>query len=422
MPAAGFRWMMAVSSPLRLVRLAARTVGMAWQALFAYRLRSSFVVAAVALGIASLTIIVASIDGANLRARQIVDIFGPDALFVLGGDIRSRAVGQRSLTLSYEDAERIRQALPGATLVVPMRARSGIMARHDDRRFSLTVVGATAGYGAAWNWPLVEGRDLTEEEVERGAKVGLIADSAARELFGDTSPIGGTVLLNQLPVRIVGRLSYRGITGGRDPNERIVIPISTLTQRFNMDRKYFRALRVKFADPENMAFHTENLRSLLRRQHGLHPGDDDDFTILGADEVLKFLAVFKGGLVIFLGITAAVAMIVGGFVLANLFYLSVDERRAEIGIKRALGATRAAILWQILVEALCLCLLGAMLGLLLGLGCGRLMARLELLQILFSWRVFFWAGLASSLIGLLFGLKPARQAAAMTPIAVLKGE
>lgn len=406
-------------------RLASRVAAMALRALWAYKLRSCFVIAAVALGIASLTIIVASIDGAERKANEIVDSFGPDAVFILGGDIRSRTVGQRTLTLSYADADRLRQSLPGAYLVVPMRARQNVSARADGANTQLPlVVGATAGYAEVWNWPLVEGRDLTEADVARGAKVGLIGDAPAKALFGEDSPVGRTVFIDQLPVQIVGRLAYRGFSagGGGAVDDRLIVPISTLTQRFNLDRKYFRALRVKFVDPQNMAFHVENLRSLLRDQHQLTEGEPDDFTILTADEILKFLSMFKGGLVLFLGITAVVAMVVGGFVLANLFYLSISERRTEIGLKKALGAPSGAILLQILLEAVWLTMIGALCGMGLGMALGQLLERLGLLELLLSWKIFGLSTLAAVVIGLLFGLKPARQAAAMAPMDVLKGE
>lgn len=415
--------MMAWSSLIEILRLPGRLLRMAVAALWAYRLRSAFVICGVALGIASLTIIVASVDGAQRKALEIVKFFGPDAAFVLGGDITSRAVGQRVLTLSWEDARAIRESLPGAYLVVPMRGKSGLIVHYLDNQEELPIaVGATAGYAEVWNWPLAEGRDFTPEDVDRGAKVCLIGDTTARELFGNTSPVGRTVFLDRVPLQVIGRLSYRGLSGGGGSiDDRVILPITTLTQRFNLDRKYFRGLRVKFRDPGNMPANVEGLRSLLRHEHRLGPGDKDDFTILTADEILKFLSMFKGGLVIFLGVTALVAVVVGGFVLANLFYLSVAERTVEIGLKMALGAKQRAILLQILAEAVVLTLLGALVGMALGMAMGQLLERLGILQIFFSWKVFFLSLAASVAIGVLFGLKPARQAAALDPIAALRG-
>ncbi len=418
--------MMVVSRPVDLIRQAWRIGQMALTALWAFKLRSFFVVLGVALGIASLTVIVAAVDGAERKATEIVKWFGPDTALVLGGDIQSRAVGQRTLTLSFKDAQKLRESLPGAYLVVPMRGKGDVTVRYRGRNRQVPlIVGATDGYAEAWNWPLAEGRDFTGEDVQKGAKVGLIGDLVAEDLFGAESPVGQTVFVDKLPVQIVGRLSYRGVTGGGGSNpvdDRMILPITTLTQRFNLDRKYFRALRVKFYAPENMEAHVANLRSLLRHLHNLQPGEPDDFSILTADEILKFLSMFKGGLMLFLGITALVAIIVGGFVLANLFYLSVNERRSEIGLKKSVGAPDWAILMQVLTESVFLSLAGALLGVILGLSLGQLMAQLGVLEILISWKVFIFSTLAATFMGLVFGLRPARTAAGMPPIEALKGE
>ncbi len=400
-----------------------RLARMALVSLWAFRLRSCFVIAATGLGIASLTIIVAAVDGAQRKAVEITDSFGPDAAFILGGDIFNRAVGQRTNTLTWEDVRRLRQSLPGAYLVVPMRAMSNVVLRHGNKNFTAeTMVGSTEDYATAWNWPLAEGRDISKDDVELAAKVALIGAEPARALFGTESPLGRTILVNDTPFTVVGTLSERGFsTGqGRSIDNRLIAPISTMQQRFNLDRKYFRALRVKFHDAGNMAANVENLRSFLRKLHGLSSTDKDDFTILTADEILKFLSMLKGSLVAFLGVTAAVAILVGGFVLANLFYLSVSERAQEIGIRRAFGAPAWAISAQFLCEAVALTLIGAALGQLLGLGLGQLLARLDILEIQLSPKIFVLSVGSAVAIGLIFGLRPARQAARLDPIQALR--
>lgn len=408
------------AAPLRPL---ARLWDMAFVAVWAYKVRSFFVILGVGFGVAALTLIVTAVDGAERKTNEIADWFGPDAALIFGGNIQKRAVGQRTLTLTQDDMRGMRQALPGVTIVVPMRSKGNVPLKHLDASVPSTlVIGATEDYASAWNWPLVEGRDISEEDVRLGSRVAILGDKPARELFGDESPVGRTILVDKFQVEVVGRLKYRGATGGGgDVDDRIIMPITTVTSRFNMDRRYFRAIRIKFLEPQRMADHVENLKSFLRASHGLTGDQDDDFTIITADEVLKFLAVFKGGLVAFLGVTAAAAMTVGGFVLANLFSISVSERSREIGLKKAVGATSRAILLQFLFEAAMLTAVGGLVGLALGLGLGQLLTRLGMLQILFSWKVFFLSVASAVAIGVIFGLKPAKQAAGLDPIAALRG-
>jgi putative ABC transport system permease protein len=402
-----------------------RILGMALGALWAFKLRSFFVVLAVALGIAALTIIIASVDGARRKALEIVEWFGPDAVLVFGGNIETRAVGQRTLTLTWDDAQSIERSLPGTYMVVPMRSKSSVTLRFENRNMvTPVVVGATADYAQAWNWPLAEGRDLTEDDVKHSAKVCIIGDYPAKELFGDESPIGQVILVQDLPVQVIGRLAYRGFSpgsGGVSVDDRIIMPLSTLTQRFHLERRFFRALRVKFIEPELMDDHMENLRSLLRYKHKLKPEDPDDFSILSASEILKFLTMITGGIMVFLGITAGAAIVVGGFVLANLLFLSVSERQQEIGLKKAMGATSAAITVQFLSEAVLLTLVGALIGIGIGVGMGQLLAKLGFLEIQLSVKLFVLALLAAIVIALVFGLKPARKAASLDPIEALRG-
>ncbi|MFP5260225.1 MAG: ABC transporter permease [Acidobacteriota bacterium] len=409
----------------RVPRLLWRVQRMAVLALWAHKARSLFVVAAVAMGIAALTVIIASVDGARRKALEIVDFFGPDAVLVLGGDIENRPVGQRTNTLTWADARAIARSLPGAYAVLPMRSVRAVTVKYGNKNHETpVVVGASENYAETWNWPLVEGRDLSEDDVKYGAKVALIGDVPAKELFGEASPVGRTVLVKNLPVQIVGRLAYRGFTGGGSDvsvDDRLVMPISTLTQRFNLDRSYFRGLRVRFIDPQLIDAYRDNLRTLLRHQHKLAPNAPDDFTIISASEVLKFLTAFTGGLVAFLGLTAGVAILVGGFVLANLMFLGVSERRVEIGLRKAVGATGMAIMIQFLSEAVYLTLAGALLGVGLGVGLGESLSRLGMLELRLSPKIFVLSLAAALAIALLFGLRPARKAASLDPIEALRG-
>ncbi|XPV76525.1 MAG: ABC transporter permease [Desulfovibrio sp.] len=412
-----------MSALLHRFRLCGRLAAMAFQAVIAFPLRSLFVALGVACGVASLTLIVTSIDGANKKAVELVDMFGHDAVLMFGGNFKKKAVGARTWTLTWEDAKNLEESLPGAYLVVAMRAKRDIDLKRDGKQQSgVLVIGATENYASAWNWPLVEGQDFTAEQISRSERVCLLADQPAKELFGDESPIGHTILINNISFRVVGRLAYRGIVTGRHSiDNRVIIPLPTLVKRFNLSRKYFSALRVKFREPENMAHHVDNLKSYMRFLHNIKEGGDDDFSVLTADEVLKFFIMFTGGLTAFLGLTALCAMVVGGFVLANLFHLSVSERQSEIGLRKALGATSRAILFQFLLEAVILTIIGGAIGLGAGMLLGQLLDNLGIMEIVFSWKAFGWAFFSAVCIGVIFGLRPARRAASMSPIAALKG-
>ncbi|MCT4626314.1 ABC transporter permease [Halodesulfovibrio sp.] len=403
-----------------------RTGLLALQALWAYKIRSLFVIVSVSLGIASLTVIIAAHDGANQKAEELTESFGPDAVLVLGGDIFNRPVGQRTLTLSWSDLKNIRQSLPGTYLVIPLRSVAGKTLRYKNKNWNVArIIGSSANYSEAWNWPLISGRDFTEQDVTRALKVCLIGETVAKALFTKgESPISKTIFVGSIPFTVIGELSYRGYSGGGGSSldDRIIIPLTTMAQRFGVNRQYFRGLRIKYIDAENMRANVENLTSYLRKLHNLAPSDPDDFTILTAEEVQQFLSIIKGGLTIFLGVTAVTAMLVGGFVLANLFYLSVSERTLEIGLKRAIGASKGAIIRQFLLEAILLTILGGLLGIALGLALAQALFIFNLIEIRLSLKMFVSALGAAMTVGLIFGLSPARQAADLDPIRALRGD
>ena len=416
---------MLIAKAKELATVLGRTILLALQALWAFKLRSMFVIISVSLGIASLTVIIAAHDGANERADELTQNFGPDAVLVLGGDIFNRPIGQRTLTLTWKDMRRIRESLPGTYLVIPLLSIPGRTVRYQNNNWDVgRIIGSSENYGEAWNWPLLSGRDFTTEDVKQARKVCLIGKTVKEKLFGNaTDVVGKMIFVGTLPYRVIGTLSHRGYSGGGTTSldDRVIMPLTTMTRSFGLNRQYFRGLRIKFRDAKNMASNVTNLKSFLRRLHRLYPEEPDDFTILTAEEVQKFLSTLKGGLTLFLGVTAATAIIVGGFVLANLFYLSVSERKQEIGLKRAIGATRGAIIRQFLLEAVLLTILGALLGIGLGLSLAQTLLIFNLIEIKLSVKIFALSFLAATAVGLIFGLSPARQAAALDPIHALRG-
>jgi len=402
----------------RILRITSQSV----RAIKAFKLRTIFCLISVALGIASITVIVAATEGAYQKAFEIVGRFGPDALLVFGGGEEARATGQRQKTITLDDIDAVKQAFYSAYMVVPMTAMRDIQVSYKDTKYQTLIVGSTSDYSQVWTWPVIQGADFTEEDVRGLRNVGLIGQFLAAELFGDEDPVGKTILVRRIPVQIVGVLSERGTTpAGERLDDRVIMPITTLMRKLQNETKYVSAMRIRFLDQQNLSTYVDELRSFLRKRHKLPQEEPDDFTIISPREIIKFLVALTGSLVAFLGVTGLIALIVAGFVLANLFLLSVRERTKEIGIRRATGAKKRDILIQFLGESVFITTLGGIFGFVLALVSARLLMSIAQFPIHFSWKAFAIGMLLSWAVGIGFGLQPANRAANLKPIEAIKG-
>ena len=399
-----------------------RILGQALRAVLALRLRSFFCILSVAIGISAITIIVAATEGAYQKAFEIVASFGPDSIMIVGGSEESRGIGRREQTLTLGDADAIRSAFGTAYQVVPMSTVRETNISYRGNRYAAPVVGSTSDYSQAWSWPVVEGSDFTPEDLRRLANVAILGHETMRELFGEENPVGKTILVRRLPVQVVGVLLERGSSeGGGNLDNRVVMPITTVMRKLQNEAKFVSVIRVRFSDQENLDRRLEELKAFLRVQHRLPDSEPDDFRIFSPKDIIKFLVALTGSLVAFVGIVGIISLIVAGFVLANLFHLSVRERRGEIGIRRSIGATRRDILSQFLAEALILTTAGGICGFLMGVGAAGLLQYVEAFPIHFSWKAFAIGLFLSWLVGILFGLRPASQAARLEPIEAVRG-
>lgn len=392
------------------------------RAVSAFKLRTLFCLLSVALGIASIALIVAATEGAYEKALELVARFGPDSLFVFGGSQEARAAGQRQKTITFDDVEAIKQAFDSAYLVVPMTSMRGVTVSYKNRKYQTRIIGSTSDYSRVWTWPVIQGSDFTEEDVKGLRNVGLIGQHVVNELFVNEDPVGKYILVNKLPVQIVGVLNARGTSPtGTLLDDRIVLPITTLMRKLQNESKYVSALRIRFVDQKNLYYYVDELKLFLRNRHGIPPEDPDDFRIISPKEIITFLVALTGSLAGFLGVTGVISLIVAGFVLANLFLLSVQERRHEIGIRRATGARRRDILLQFLGESVIITTAGGLLGFLFALGGKALLMFIAEFPIVFSWKAFAVGMLLSWGVGIGFGLQPAKRAANLNPIDAIRG-
>ena len=388
----------------------------------AYKLRTLFCLLSVALGVSSITIIVAATEGAYEKALDIVEKFGPDSLLIFGGSEEIRALGQRQRTLTLDDVNSVKAQFTSAYLVVPMTSVREVNVSYKDRRHQTLVIGSTSDYSRVWSWPVVQGSDFTEDDVKGMRNVALIGSHVRTLLFGEEDPVGKYIFVRNIPVQIVGVLSERGTTPGGDIlDDRIIMPITTVMRKLQNETKYISAMRVRFQDRENLYLYVEELRSFLRERHRLNPGESDDFRIISPKEIIKFLVALTGTLVAFLGVTGLISLIVAGFVLANLFLLSVSERKSEIGIRRAVGATKKDILMQFLGEAVLITTAGGIAGFVLAFAGSRLLMLIFEFPMRFSWKAFAIGLVLSWFVGLFFGLQPAKKASELNPVEAIRG-
>ncbi len=403
-----------------------RILGQAFLAVRAGWTSSLFIIGAISLGIAALTVILASMEGAGRKAEELAVKFGPTAVNIIGGNLVEQAMAQRPMTLTWEDARRIEESMPGVERVSVLLMQSSVQAGRGARRHTVaTLEGVGARHGPSWGWYPETGRDFTDEDVDRRRSVCLIGAVTAEKLFGPADPLGRVVVVGDVPLVVVGVLTRQGlVSGDMEFDDRITVPVTTMISRFNLTRRYLSQLRVSFAEgspPDRMAAYREQMRGLLRHQHHLGPGQPDDFLLVTMQAILEFEDVVEGGIVIELGHVAAAAMLAGGFTQANLFYLAVADRCTEIGLKKALGASSTAICCQFLMEAALLAAAGALCGLALGAAFGALLSRFNLLTISLSPSVFLSAVAFACVIGCAFGARPARKAASLPPVSALRG-
>jgi putative ABC transport system permease protein len=392
-----------------------------FEAVKAFKLRTFFCLVSVALGIAAITIIVAATEGAYKKAFDIVASFGPDSVMVMSGSDEARAIGQREKTITLDDVEATRQAFPTAYIVIPTTWAGSVNVSYKGNRYQTQIVGSSSDYSQAWTWPVVEGSDFTDEDIRRYANVGIMGQEVARELFGEQSPVGKFVQVRNLPVQIVGVLSERGTSpGGSSLDNRIVMPYTTVMKKLQNESRYVVGMRLRFTDLENVDGRVEELKRLLRYRHRIPDGQPEDFRIFTPKDIVKFLVALTGSLVVFIGIVGVISLIVAGFVLANLFLLSVKERVKEIGVRRAVGARKKDILMQFLTEAVMITTAGGVVGFVLGVISAQLLTYVAEFPVYFSWKAFAIGLVLSWVVGVGFGLHPARQAANLEPIEAIR--
>ena len=398
------------------------------------KLRSGLTILGISIGIATVILISSAINGLNTNIAQFVNTLGTNALWVY----HFEPFGKRPTTeelnrkrLTYEDGVAMR-SLPYVVAVDPELTSQtfqptvgNISLKHGAHNIqNTTLTGATPQVKETSDIELTEGRMWTDSEEERTAKVVVLGHDSAEDLFPDEDPLGKDVDCGGSIFTVIGVLDLQPQPFGSGRNEQdnsAYFPLTTFRQLHPELKDFW--ITVKYDDPAHKQIVTEEVRELLRTRRGVRLEQDDNFAIIGPDSLTRMWNTLTVGLFSFMVAVSSVGLMVGGVGVMNIMLVSVTERTREIGVRKAIGATRKNILLQFTLEAVTLCVVGGIVGILGG----------SLLTLILHYAVSFlhaslspvWVIVAftvSCLIGLVFGIYPAWKAANMDPIEALRYE
>jgi len=282
------------------------------------------------------------------------------------------------------------------------------------------LVAANPNWSSVWNTTAENGRFLSEDDSSKLARVVVIGRTIQRDLFEDEDPVGKQIILGTNPFEVIGVLEPRGTAAvGVDMDSRMIIPLSTGQKRvFNQD--YLLMIKVVLHDASQMTDSVEDVRALLRERHHLQSGVEDDFTIVTPTQVMNIASKLSSTFSIFLVLVSGISLIVGAIVIANIMFIAVNERRSEIGIRRAVGARKRDILLQFLFESVSVATIGGILGIILGLAGLKLLSGFMKMPSAILWQPIVLALFSAIIVGLLAGIQPAKKAANLNPIDALR--
>ena len=391
------------------------------RALLDHKLHTFFMMAGTVVGIAALIVIMAIGRGTERKVMKRVNNFGPRAMMLIAGGGKDLPPPDMTVTtLTLEDVEAVRAEIEGLEIVTPMAWKMYTPVKREVNQIRSVIWGVKPEWHQAYNWYTAIGEGISAEDVASLARVCVIGKTVREEFFGEENPIGGRIYLNKVALTVKGVLTEAGTSpGGGDFDNKIILPITTAMRRvLNVD--YLGAIRIITKNPSAMAEQAEEIQALMKRLHHITPPDEDDFRIVTALVIAEVARGISRTFYYLLLALAGLSLFIGGVVMMNLLLISVNARVAEIGLRRALGATQGDIFRQFLTESLSVTLLGMLLGGMLGWAVCQLLLRTTEIALILSWQQFAVAVVFALLIGTFFGVQPARKAARLHPVEALR--
>ena len=383
--------------------------------------RAALTMLGIIIGVAAVITMVALGTGAKRAIDEQMAALGGDILAIETSFWFSRGVSRDHRTLTTDDAVALTIGTEHIDETVP-EISDRYQVKYGNRNTNTTVLGTTPNYVDVHGFEVAAGRMFTRADDSARKRVAVLAAEVPGMLDTDAAGIiGRDISIRSIPFEVIGVLAPKGSTGWRNPDDDVWIPLSTAQFRVT-GSQFVERISVLVDEASTVEQAMLEIERVLRREHGILPGKDNDFSIVNRKQFAESRQEATEVFTFLLAGIAGVSLVVGGIGIMNIMLVTVTERTREIGIRKALGATRGNILLQFLVESTTLCLLGGALGLALGVAAATLLNRLAGWQTLVTAESAIMAFGFSATVGIVFGIWPARRASQLDPIEALRHE
>ncbi|MBO9345168.1 MAG: ABC transporter permease [Chloroflexi bacterium] len=411
----------------------AEAIGLALRAIGANRLRAFLTLIGISIGISAVIALLSIGTGVQDYINNQFTSAGTNLLGIVPGRIQRGPGGGpgsfgSSAFLTLGDYRAVVANVSNIEAHAADFTSTGNFA-YESRTSQVQVSGVTPSFSQVRNWRPSIGRFIEEADNTSRSRVVVLGQTVRKDLFPEEDPIGKQVKINGLPFRVIGVMEEKGASFLGDQDAIAFIPLSTAQERLfpqlAQAQTGDRIVSTIYLQVTSDAVRPQveaDVREILRERHRLAPDDEDDFSIISQTELLETFGAVTSVLTLFLGAIAAISLLVGGIGIMNIMLVSVTERTREIGLRKAIGATPAAIQGQFLIEAVVLSMIGGLFGILLGVGLALGVTRFVDFDAIVQPQAVVLAVGFSAAVGLFFGLYPARRASKLNPIEALRFE